>query len=471
MPKKSKLEEKLSMKKESGWVRMEKKEKDIFSFCKGYMDFLGNAKTERGAVSEILKIAEKNNFRNIKSMKKLKPGMRVYAVNREKNIALAVIGKKPVENGLNIVVSHIDSPRLDLKPNPLYEDKDAGVALFKTHYYGGIRKYHWVNTPLALHGKIIKRNGEAVNIKIGENSDEPVFIIPDLLPHLSKNLQDKRKLPEGIKGEELNILVGSMPVKDKDVKEKIKIAVLENLNKKYGITEEDFVSAELEAVPATTPREIGFDKSMIGAYGQDDRICAYASLMAINETKTPEKTGTALFVEKEEIGSEGNTSMKSMFFEEFVSELVRLTVDYSEIKVRNALSNSKALSADVNSAFDPTFKEVFESRNASKLGFGIVLTKYTGARGKAGASDASAEYVGKIRKLFNDKKIAWQTGELGKVDEGGGGTVAKYLAEYNMDVLDCGPPILAMHAPYEVSSKADVYSAYEGYKAFFGSEV
>ncbi|PIV69569.1 MAG: aminopeptidase, partial [Euryarchaeota archaeon CG01_land_8_20_14_3_00_38_12] len=221
------------------------------------------------------------NFRNIKSMKKLKPGMRVYAVNREKNIALAVIGKKPVENGLNIVVSHIDSPRLDLKPNPLYEDKDAGVALFKTHYYGGIRKYHWVNTPLALHGKIIKRNGEAVNIKIGENSDEPVFIIPDLLPHLSKNLQDKRKLPEGIKGEELNILVGSMPVKDKNVKEKIKIAVLENLNKKYGITEEDFVSAELEAVPATTPREIGFDKSMIGAYGQDDRICAYASLMAI----------------------------------------------------------------------------------------------------------------------------------------------------------------------------------------------
>jgi len=471
MPKKSKLEEKLSMKKESGWVRMEKKEKDIFSFCKGYMDFLGNAKTERGAVSEILKIAEKNNFRNIKSMKKLKPGMRVYAVNREKNIALAVIGKKPVENGLNIVVSHIDSPRLDLKPNPLYEDKDAGVALFKTHYYGGIRKYHWVNTPLALHGKIIKRNGEAVNIKIGENSDEPVFIIPDLLPHLSKNLQDKRKLPEGIKGEELNILVGSMPVKDKDVKEKIKIAVLEKLNKKYGITEEDFVSAELEAVPASIPRDIGFDKSMIGAYGQDDRICAYTSLVAVNEAKNPEKTCVALFVEKEEIGSDGNTGMKSMFFEEFVSEFVRLTTDYSEIKVRNALSNSKALSADVNSAFDPTFKEVFEGRNASKLGFGIVLTKYTGARGKAGASDASAEYVGKIRKLFNDKKIAWQTGELGKVDEGGGGTVAKYLAEYNMDVLDCGPPILAMHAPYEVSSKADVYSAYEGYKAFFGSEV
>jgi len=471
MPKKSKLEEKLAMKNESGWVRMEKKEKNIFSFCKGYMDFLGNAKTERGAVSEILKIAEKNNFKNIKNMKNLKPGMRVYVVNREKNIALAVIGKKPVEHGLNIVVSHIDSPRLDLKPNPLYEDKDAGIALFKTHYYGGIRKYHWVNTPLALHGKIIKRNGESIDIKIGENQGDPVFIIPDLLPHLSKEVQDKRKLPEGIKGEELNILVGSMPVKDKDVKEKIKIAVLENLNKKYGITEEDFVSAELEAVPANMPREIGFDKSMIGAYGQDDRICAYTSFIAMNETKTPEKTCVALFVEKEEIGSEGNTGMKSMFFEEFVSELVRLTSDYSEINVKSALSNSSALSADVNSAFDPTFKEVFESRNASKLGFGVVLTKYTGARGKAGASDASAEYVGKIRKLFNDKKIAWQTGELGKVDEGGGGTVSKYLAEYNMDVLDCGPPILAMHAPYEVSSKADVYSAYEAYKAFFGSEL
>lgn len=471
MPKKSKLEEKLSMKTESGWTRMEKKEKIIFGFCKGYMDFLGNAKTERGAVSEILKIAEKNNFKNIKNMKNLKPGMRIYAVNREKNIALAVIGKKPVEKGLNIIVSHIDSPRLDLKPNPLYEDKDAGVALFKTHYYGGIRKYHWVNVPLALHGKIIKRNGESVSIKIGENPDEPVFIIPDLLPHLSKKVQDERKLPEGVKGEELNIIVGSIPVKDKDVKEKIKIAVLENLNKKYGITEEDFVSAELEAVPATTPRDIGFDKSMIGAYGQDDRICAYISLIAINETKTPEKTCVALFVEKEEIGSEGNTGMKSMFFEGFVSELVRLTTDYSEIKVKKALSNSKALSADVNSAFDPTFKEVFENRNASKLGFGVVITKYTGARGKYSASDASAEYVGKIRKLFNDKKIAWQTGEIGKVDEGGGGTVAKYLAEYNMDVLDCGPPILAMHAPYEVSSKADVYSAYEAYKSFFGSEM
>jgi len=471
MPKKSKLEEKLSMKKESGWVRMEKKEKDIFSFCKGYMDFLGNAKTERGAVSEILKIAEKNNFKNIKNLKNLKPNMRVYAMNREKNIALAVIGKKPVENGLNIIVSHIDSPRLDLKPNPLYEDKDAGVALFKTHYYGGIRKYHWVNVPLALHGKIIKRNGEPVDIKIGENPDEPVFIIPDLLPHLSKKVQDERKLPEGIKGEELNILVGSIPVKDKNVKEKIKIAVLEKLNKKYGITEEDFVSAELEAVPATTPRDIGFDKSMIGAYGQDDRICAYTSLVAVNETKTPEKTCVALFVEKEEIGSDGNTGMKSMFFEEFVSELIRLTTDYSEIKVKKALSNSKALSGDVNAAIDPTFKDVFEPRNSSKLGFGIVLTKYTGGGGKYSASDASAEYVGKIRKLFNDKKISWQTGELGKVDEGGGGTVAKYLAEYNMDVLDCGPPILAMHAPYEVSSKADVYSAYEAYKAFFGSDV
>jgi aspartyl aminopeptidase len=472
MAKKSNLEEKLSMKNEPGWVKMGKeKEKKVFSFCDGYMDFMLNAKTERESVSEIIKNAKKNNFKNIKNVKNLKPGMRVYTVNREKNIALAVIGKKPIEKGLNIVVSHIDSPRLDLKPNPLYENKDAGVALFKTHYYGGIRKYHWVNVPLALHGKVIKRNGESVSIKIGENPDEPVFIIPDLLPHLSKKVQDTRKLNEGIKGEEPNILVGSIPVKNKDVKEKIKIAVLDRLNKQYGIVEEDFVSAELEAVPAIIPRDIGFDKSMIGAYGQDDKICAYTSLIAVNETKNPEKTCVALFVEKEEIGSDGNTGMKSMFFEELVSDLVRLTTDYSEIKVKNALSNSKALSGDVNAALDPTFKEVFETKNASKLGFGIVITKYTGGGGKYSASDASAEYVGKIRKLFNDKKIAWQTGELGKVDEGGGGTVAKYLAEYNMDVLDCGPPILAMHAPYEVSSKADVYSAYEAYKAFFGSEL
>lgn len=465
----SKLEDKLTLKKESSWLKVdESKKKKIFEFAESYKKFLNECKTERSAVKYILEIAENKGFQALAKIKVLKPGSRVYEVNREKNIILAVIGKEALEKGLNIVVAHLDAPRIDLKPNPLYEDKDSLLGLFKTHYYGGIKKYHWVNVPLALHGKIIKKDGKELELKIGEN-DDTVFAIPDLLPHLSKKYQDERKLSEGIKGEELNIIAGSIPVKDKKAKEKIKLQLLNELNRRYGLVEEDFVSAELQFVPAGKAKDIGFDRSLIGAYGQDDRICAYTLLQAILELRAPKRTCIAIFVEKEEIGSEGATGMKSMFFEDFIAKLISLTGKYDEQILKRALANSKAISADVNGALDPSFKEVHEIANAAKLGLGVVITKYTGAGGKFLASEATAEYVGAIRNLLNSNKIAWQAAELGKVDEGGGGTVAKYLAEYNMDVIDMGPPILSMHSPFEISSKADIYETYRAYRIFFES--
>lgn len=466
--KKDELEEKLLMKKKSSWEKLKKKkEKRIFEFSELYKQFMDKSKTEREAFEEILELAKNNGFISIEKVGKLSPRKKIYLTNKNKNVALIVVGKEDIEKGLNIIASHIDAPRLDLKQNPLYEDTDTNLALFKTHYYGGIKKYQWVSIPLALHGIIIKSDGSKVEIKIGENLDEPVFSITDLLPHLSKNAQNKRKLPEGIKGEELNILVGSRPI-DKDVKEKVKLQILNLLNKKYGIVEEDFVSAELEAVPAINSRDIGFDKSLIGAYGQDDRICAFTSLKAILNARNPNKTCLALFVDKEEIGSEGNTSMKSSFIENIVSKLLAiLKPNYTYEQFCNVLSNSKAISADVGVGVNPNYKDVHELKNAAKIGYGIVLEKYTGHGGKYMASDASAEYVYMIRKLFNENNISWQTGVIGKVDEGGGGTVAKFLAQHNMDVIDCGPPLLAMHSPFEIASKADIFSAYEAYHAFF----
>jgi aspartyl aminopeptidase len=467
--KRTKLEDKLSMKKESLWLKAKKKKiEDIFDFSEGYKNFLDDAKTEREAVNSIIKIVENFGFKPVDNAKKMKPGDKFYIINRNKNVAIITIGSEAFENGLNVIVSHIDSPRLDLKQHPLYEDKEAKLALLKTHYYGGIKKYQWVGIPLSLHGRIIKNDGKEVDVVVGEKTGEPIFTIPDLLPHLAGKTQENRKLFEGIKGEELNVLAGSMPLKDEKAEQQIKLWILNYLHKKYGIVEEDLVSAELEIVPAFNAMDVGFDKSLIGAYGQDDRICAYTSLMAICNVKKPHKTCIAVFYDKEEIGSEGNTGAKSRLLENVVDKLLNLkNPSYSDSTLRKIFEKTKAISADVTGGVDPSFKDVHELSNAARLGYGIVISKYTGGGGKYLSSDANAEYVGEIRQLLNRNKIAWQSAELGKVDEGGGGTVAKYMAELNMDIIDCGPPIIGMHSPFEVSSKADVYSTYEAYKAFF----
>jgi aspartyl aminopeptidase len=469
--KKSKLEEKLSRKYELVWDKLSEKEKKAaFTFSQDYKNFMSTAKTEREAVVEIIKFAKKNGFKSIDKIKSPGPGSRIYITNRNKNIALIVLGSEPIDDGVKIIASHIDAPRLDLKQNPLYEDDDTKLALFKTHYYGGIKKYQWVNQPLAVHGRIVKGDGSAIDIVVGEDPKEPAFTITDLEPHLYHKTQAKRRLPEGIKGEELNVLVGSQPLKDKDAKAKIKLWVLDHLNKKYGIVEEDFTTAELEIVPAGAPRDIGFDSGMVGAYGQDDRICAYTSMAAIADVKKPKKTAIALFFDKEEIGSEGNTGVKSRFLENLIGELIELTnPDYRDSQLRRALSQSQALSSDVTGGVNPNYKDVHEMRNAPKVGYGLVITKFTGGGGKYSSSDANAEYIGELRRLFNKNKVPWQTGELGKVDEGGGGTIAKFLAEHNMEVVDCGPALLSLHAPFEVASKADLYATYKGYKVFYNS--
>jgi aspartyl aminopeptidase len=468
--KKSKLEEKLTRKQELIWEKLsDKQKKTVIEFSQGYKDFLAKAKTEREAVSEVIKFATKNGFKPIDKVKNPKAGTKIYLTNRNKNIALVVLGKEPVRSGVNIIGSHIDAPRLDLKQNPLYEDDETNLALLKTHYYGGIKKYQWVNQPLAVHGKIVKGDGTSVDITVGEDPKDPAFTITDLEPHLYRKAQGQRKLPEGIKGEELNVLVGSIPIKDEEAKKKVKLWVLAYLNKKYKIVEEDFTTAELEVVPAGPPRDIGFDMSMVGAYGQDDRICAYSSMVAIADIKIPKRTAVALFFDKEEIGSEGNTGVRSRFLENLIGELIELkNPDYRDSELRKTLTNSKALSSDVTGGVNPNFKDVHEMKNAPRIGYGVVMTKFTGAGGKYSSNDANAEYIGELRRVFNKNKVPWQTGELGKVDEGGGGTIAKFLAEHNMEVVDCGPAILSLHAPFEVASKADVYASYQGYKAFYG---
>ena len=428
-------------------------------YCEGYKDFLNRAKTEREAVKAAVKAAEEKGFKKFEYGKTYDAGDKVYINNRGKTLALAVIGKQPVENGVNITAAHIDSPRLDLKPNPLYEDVD--LALFKTHYYGGIKKYQWTAVPLALHGVFVLKDGTVKEVSVGEKDDEPKFVINDLLPHLASE-QVKRTLNEGIKGEELNVLIGSHPFKDDKGSELVKLNILKLLNEKYGVTEEDFLSAELEMVPAAKSCDIGFDRSLIGSYGQDDRVCAYPALTAVLEVENPEKTALAILTDKEEIGSCGNTGLESDFLRFVIGDLAKMQNGDPTV----ALRRSRCLSADVNAGMDPTFQDVMERRNASLLNYGVVVTKYTGARGKSGTSDASAEYVAEIRSMLDKEGIVWQTGELGKVDIGGGGTVAMFIANMGVDVVDLGVPVLSMHAPFETTAKFDIYMCYRALYEF-----
>ena len=431
------------------------------AFCEDYKNFLDNAKTEREAVDTTIEIIEKAGFVPFKKGVDYKAGDKVYFNNRGKALAVAVIGTEPVEKGVRIAAAHIDSPRLDLKPNPLYESDE--LALFKTHYYGGIKKYQWTTIPLSLHGVFCKKDGTTVKVNIGEDEGDPKLIITDLLPHLAQD-QMTRKLSEGIKGEELNILVGSHPLCD-DEGDAVKLNILKLLNEKYGVTEADFLSAELECVPAAKACDIGLDRSMIGSYGHDDRVCAYPALRAVLDIDTPKMTAVTILADKEETGSSGNTGMNSAWLKYFIYDLAKMQGG----DIHEALANSKCLSADVNAALDPTFADVSEKRNASLLNYGAVITKYTGARGKSGTSDASAEYVSEIRAILDNAGIVWQHGELGKVDIGGGGTVAMFIANLGLDVVDLGVPVLSMHAPFEVVAKLDVYmtyrTIYEFYKA------
>lgn len=454
------LKEQLFYKNESG-VKDEKVVADAELFCEGYKSFLNMAKTEREAADFAVAAAIEKGFKKFDRNAKYQPGDKVYLNNRGKAVILAVIGDQPVENGTRIAASHVDAPRLDLKPNPLYEDGE--MALFKTHYYGGIKKYQWTTIPLALHGVVIRADGASIPVVIGEDEDEPCFVITDLLPHLAAE-QSKRTLGEAIKGEDLNVLIGSYPFKEDEVSDAVKLNILNIIYEKYGIVEADFISAELELVPAFKSRDIGFDRSLIGAYGHDDRVCAYPALMAaLNVTEIPEHTVITVLADKEEIGSMGNTGLESSFLKYFVCDLAKTQGGDGF----TALANSQCLSADVNAAFDPNYPEVLDRRNAAMINHGAAFTKYTGARGKSGTSDASAEFVGKVRRIMDANNVKWQMAELGKVDLGGGGTVAMYLANLGMDVIDIGVPVLSMHAPFEVVAKYDVYMVYKAIEAFY----
>lgn len=485
MPKKinhKNLEKQLLFERKNCWeVWDEKTRKKVFEFSEGYKRFLNRAKTEREAVRAGIEMAKKAGFVDIekippfdyRSGQALNPPLKkgettkVYAVNRDKNLIIARIGNKFLDKGYKIIMSHVDSPRLDLKVNPLYEDEN--LAFFKTHYYGGIKKYHWPTIALALHGIVVLENGKKVEINIGEKEDDPIFMITDLLPHLAKE-QAKKPLLEAIAGEELNILLGSIPVNDKNVKEKVKLAVLEYLHNEYGIKIEDFFSAEIQAVPSEKARDLGFDRSMIAAYGQDDRVCAYSSIMSILESKPSDETQLCFWIDKEEIGSEGNTGAQSLFLENFTADLLEMAGKESNMKeVYRIFDKSEALSSDVTAALDPDYRSVYDPLNSARIGYGLAFEKYNGHRGKAGSSEASAEYIAKLRNILNKNNVVWQTASLGKVDEGGGGTIAMYLAKRDMEVIDCGVPLFNMHAPLEISSKADIYSAYLGYRAFLAS--
>lgn len=439
---------------------------DIMTYSKGYMKFLDNGKTERTSVKEIVKLAREKgyvSFEEVMQKGSIKENDKIYAINKEKAVALFIIGKKDLEHGMRIVGGHIDSPRIDLKPNPLYED--ANLGLFKTHYYGGIKKYQWVTQPLSLHGVVILNNGEKVEICVGEDDSDPVFTITDMLPHLAAD-QMQKKIAQAISGEQLNLLIAQMPQKDEE-KDAITQNVLKLLNAKYNLVEEDFFSAELSIVPAGKARDLGFDRSMILAYGQDDRVCSYAGVTALLDSDSVEYTGVALCVDKEEVGSNGNTGMHSKFFETTVAELINLQGEYSDLKVRRAMANSKVLSADVVAGYDPTYPEIYEKKNSAFMGNGICLAKYVGSRGKSGTNDANAEFMNEVIRIFKSQDVVYQTCELGKIDQGGGGTIAYILANYGAEVIDCGVGLLSMHAPYEVSSKVDLYEMYKGYKAFY----
>ena len=447
--------------RKNGWDRMDREESAALeAYCTGYKQFLDAGKTERECVDRAIAQAEAAGFRAYARGMELKPGDRIYRVNRDKAIMLAVMGRKGLEHGVNIGAAHIDSPRLDLKQNPLYESDELGF--FKTHYYGGIRKYQWVTIPLELHGVVALKNGEVVRVSVGNGPDDPMFTIDDLLPHLAAD-QVKKPLGEAIPAESLNILVGSRPLQDDEGGDRVKLSVLELLNRKYGIVEEDFLSAELCAVPAFRAVDIGFDRSLIGAYGHDDRVCAYASLAALLQLGTPERTAVCMLADKEEIGSEGVSGMKSRAFDTFMEDLCQS----QSVPLRACYEKSFCLSADVTAAYDPNFPEVYEKRNSAFVNYGMGLCKYTGARGKSGASDASAELVAYVRRVLDGAGVVWQMAELGKADQGGGGTVAVFMAERNIDTLDAGVPVLSMHAPFETVSKLDCYMTYKGMKAIY----
>lgn len=460
------LYESLTLKRKNVYEEITAEEKsEMLTLCDEYREFLDAGKTERECVKKIVEAAEKAGFVPLDTKDTLKTGDKVYAVNRGKNVFMAVIGSENMKNGINIAGAHIDSPRLDLKQNPLYESTD--MALLKTHYYGGIKKYQWTALPLAIHGVVITKDGKKVELAIGEKESDPVFCITDLLPHLAKD-QMAKKMSEGIEAENMNVLIAGMPEVGADVKEKVKFSVLKLLNSRYGMCEKDFQSAEIEIVPALKARNVGLDESFIGAYGQDDRVCAFSTLKGILDTISPKKTAAAFFADKEEIGSMGNTGSQSAFMQMVIAELTEKAngscsvTDYNKV-----IRNSACMSSDVGAAVDPNYESVSEKNNASFAGYGVALMKYTGARGKYDSSDANAEFVYQISKIMDDNNVIWQTGELGKVDQGGGGTIAQYVANLNMDVIDCGVPVLSMHSPFEVTAKSDVYMAYRAYKAFY----
>ena len=454
------LREKLFLSRKNGYERTDEAELELIgSFAEDYKKFLDCAKTEREAVITAAELLEKKGFREYKKGMALKAGDKIYRNNRGKALIISVIGTAPVAEGVRLCAAHIDSPRLDLKQNPLYEDND--LALFKTHYYGGIKKYQWTTIPLALHGVIIRADGESIPVNIGEDDSDPVFCVTDLLPHLAQE-QMKKPLAQGISGEQLNVLIGSKPFLSDGESQGVKLNIMNILFEKYGITEADFISSELEVVPAFKARDIGFDRSLIGGYGHDDRCCAYPALRAAVDCTAPVHTSVTVLTDKEEIGSVGNTGLVSAYLKYFIADIAE---DLGSCG-RDVLSASECLSADVNAAFDPTFADVNERNNCAYVNKGVCITKYTGARGKSGTSDASAEFTGRIRRLMDSRGVIWQTGELGKVDAGGGGTVAAYIADLNIDTIDMGVPVLSMHAPFEIISKLDLYNAYKAFVAF-----
>lgn len=451
----------------SAWDTYTEADKEaLFAYGERYRKFISENKTERECVKDMIKKAEEAGYKNIEDCifanQKLQAGDKVYANYNDKTLLMFCIGEQPLENGLNLLGAHLDSPRLDLKPNPLYED--TNFAMFKTHYYGGVKKYQWVALPLAIHGVVAKKDGEVVQIVIGEDESDPVVGISDLLIHLSGE-QMQKKLSEAIAGEDLNICLGTLPLEGEE-KDKVKANILKLLNDKYGITEEDFVSAEIQIVPAGAARDYGLDRSMIIGYGQDDRVCGYASFEAQLEVEKPVRTTGTILVDKEEIGSVGASGMQSKFFENMVAELIALTGEYSDLTLRRTLSRSKMLSSDVTAGHDPNYPSVLEKNNAAYFGKGVVFSKYTGSRGKSGSNEANAEYVAYLRKMMEESNVIWQTAELGRIDLGGGGTIAYILANYGMEVIDCGVPVHSMHAPWEITSKVDLYEMRKAYIAF-----
>lgn len=458
--------ESLFYKKENGWKDSKTNREEVFAFCEKYKSFLNKTKTEREFVCEAQALAQANGFVPLEDKKSLSPGDKVYTINRKKGIMLVVVGSEDIEKGLNIIGAHLDSPRIDLKPKPLYEDSE--LALFKTHYYGGIKKYQWTTIPLAMHGTVVLQDGGSIDIAQGDEGGDISFTITDLLPHLAEE-QSQKKLSKAIEGEDLNVLIGSIPLEGEE-KEPVKAALLDILSKSYGMCEEDFLSAEIEFVPAFNYKDVGLDRSFVGGPGQDDRACAYTALKAILEIQNPKKTAVCLLVDKEEVGSMGVTGMQSRFFENTVAEICALLKPcYNDLALRRCLSASKCLSADVCAMHDPNYPSVMEKNNSAKAAHGVAIMKYTGSRGKGGSSDASAELMGEIRSLFNENDVLWQVTELGRVDLGGGGTIAQFVANLNIDTIDCGIPLFSMHSPYEVASKLDIFMAYKGYKAFFAA--